>query len=89
MFIKKSQYLALNDHLDELEKENEQLEEQLKQKNINNLVELLDSEEYRYAILVKNYVPIVYNNGRIEKDVRSIKFETQLGNIPILTIEKQ
>lgn len=89
MFIKKSQYLALKDHLDELEKENEQLEEQLKQKNINNLVELLDSEEYRYVILVKNYVPIVYNNGRIEKDVRSIKFETQLGNIPILTIEKQ
>ena len=56
---------------------------------MNNLVELLDSEEYRYAILVKNYVPIVYNNGRIEKDVRSIKFETQLGDIPILTIEKQ
>lgn len=81
MFIKKSQYLALNDHLDELEKK-------LKQKNMNNLVELLDSEEYRYAILVKNYVPIVYNNGRIEKDVRSINFETQLGNIPILTIEK-
>lgn len=89
MFIRKSRYIALNDHLDELEEQNEQLEEQLKQKNMNNLVELLDSEEYRYAILVKNYVPIVYNNGRIEKDVRSIKFETQLGNIPILTIEKQ
>lgn len=89
MFIRKSRYIALNDHLDELEEQNEQLEEQLKQKNMNNLVELLDSEKYRYAILVKNYVPIVYNNGRIEKDVRSIKFETQLGDIPILTIEKQ
>lgn len=92
MFIRKNRYIALNDHLDELEEQNEQLEEQLKQlkqKNMNNLVELLDSEEYRYAILVKNYVPIVYNNGRIEKDVRSIKFESHLGDIPILTIEKQ
>lgn len=92
MFIRKNRYIALNDHLDELEEQNEQLEEQLKQlkqKNMNNLVELLDSEEYRYAILVKNYVPIVYNNGRIEKYVRSIEFESHLGDIPRITIEKQ
>lgn len=81
MFIKKSQYLALNDHLDELEKK-------LKQKNMNNLVELLDSEEYRYAILVKDYVPIVYNNGKIEQGVCSILFESHLDDVPRITIKK-
>lgn len=88
MFIRKRQYLALMNHLDELEQENEQLEVQLKQKHIDNLVELLDSEEYKYAILAKDWFPIVYNDGRIEKGVRSIEFEAHSSDIPRITIEK-
>lgn len=88
MFIKKSQYLALKDNLDELVNENTELEKKLKQKFIDNLVELLDSEEYKYAILVKGYTPIVYNDGRIEKGVRSIEFEAHCDDIPKIMIEK-
>lgn len=88
MFIKKSQYLALKDHLDELVNENTELEKKLKQKFIDNLVELLDSEEYKYAILVKGYTTIVYNDGRIEKGVRSIEFEAHCGEMPKIMIEK-
>lgn len=88
MFIKKSQYLALKDHLDELVNKNTELEKKLKQKFIDNLVELLDSEEYKYAILVKGYAPIVYNDGRIEKGVRSIEFEAHCDDIPKIMIEK-
>ena len=88
MFIKKSQYLALKDHLEELENKNTELEKKLKQKFIDNLVELLDSEEYKYAILVKGYSTIVYNDGRIEKCVRSIEFEAHCGEMPRIMIEK-
>lgn len=38
MFIKKSQYLALKDHLDELVNENTELEKKLKQKFIDNRI---------------------------------------------------
>lgn len=88
MFIRKSRYIALKDHLDELEKENEQRKEQLKQKHMDNLVELLDSEEYKYAILVNDWFPVVYNDGRIEKGIRSVTFEAHCSEIPRITIEK-
>lgn len=79
---------ALKDNLDELVNENTELEKKLKQKFIDNLVELLDSEEYKYAILVKEHTPIVYNDGRIEKGVRSIEFEAHCGEMPRIMIEK-
>lgn len=81
MFIRKSQYRALMDQLNELEKK-------LKQKHMDNLVELLDSEEYKYAILVKDWLPVLYNDGRIEKGIRSIEFEAHCGDIPKIIIEK-
>lgn len=102
MFIRKSQYRALMDQLNELKQENEQLErkltelvnenieleKKLKQKHMDNLVELLDSEEYKYAILVKDLFPVVYNDGRIEKGIRSVTFEANCSEIPRITIEK-
>lgn len=99
MFIKKSQYLALKDHLEEEEKKAIMLQERIdaletlsrlkeKEKASNNIEKLLTKQDYQYAILVKNYVPIVYNNGRIEQGVYSINFESHLGNVPRITIEK-
>lgn len=88
MFIRKSRYIALKDELEDLKKENKQLENKLKQKRMKNLVELLDSEEYTYAILVKDYFPIVYNDGRIEKHIRAISFAANVDEVPRISIIK-
>ena len=45
---------------------------------------------YKYAILVSNEhpYPILVNDGRIEQNVRTIRFESEPGCVPILKIEK-
>ena len=99
MFIKKSQYLALKDHLEEEKKKSIMLQERIdaletlsrlkeKEKASNNIEKLLRKQDYQYAILVKEHTPIVYNDGRIEKGVRSIEFEAHYDEIPAILIEK-
>ena len=80
MFIKKYEYEELKRRVEELERE------KLNDKMEKTLEELL--KEYDYAILVKNYKPTIYNNGRIDEKIRYIKFEAKTRNIPELKIIK-
>ena len=59
-----------------------------KEKASNNIEKLLRRQDYQYAILVKGYATIVYNDGRMEKGVRSIEFEAHCGEMPRIMIEK-
>lgn len=99
MFIKKSQYLALKDHLEEEEKKAIMLQERIdaletrsrlkeKEKASNNIEKLLTKQDYRYAILVKGYTTIMYNNGRMDKNIHSVTFESHVGDVPRITIKK-
>lgn len=95
MFIKRSEYNKLKDSLEEAKRMNERLNNeqrylrrQLKQKNTDDIANQLDSDEYTYAILVRNADVIVYNEGRIEKNIRSISFVADSKSLPTLTIIK-
>ena len=100
MFIKKEKYNKLQVELKEEKKKAIMLQERIdalealsslkeKEKASNNIEKLLKKQGYRYAILVKNYESCeLYNDGRIEKGLRSIGFEAHCGEIPRIMIEK-
>lgn len=84
MFIKRSEYNKLKESLEEAKRINEEL----KQKNTDDIANQLDYEEYNYAILVRDNDIIVYNEGRIENHIRSISFVADFGSLPTLSIIK-
>jgi predicted nuclease with TOPRIM domain len=86
MFIKKYEYEELKKRIEELKEENTKLNAKLNAKMDEKLEKRL--KEYDYAILVKNYKTTVYNNGRIDKRIRCIEFETRPEDIPELKIIK-
>lgn len=100
MFIKKEKYNKLQKELEEEKKKTIMLQEKInaletfnslkgKEKAKSNIESLLRKQGYQYAILVKNYADVkLYNDGRIEKGVRSIDFSSSGGYVPELTIKK-
>lgn len=90
MFFKKKKEIR------DLKKDNEWLQGRIKDlkahieelnKSIKD-VELEKYKDYDWAVLCKDYKLTVINGGKVEKGVRRVKVESNLGIIPTITIEK-
>lgn len=77
------------EQLEKMANEIEGLKSQISYLKIENKAKLEQLlKDYDYAILVKDYKTQLWNDGRFEKRVRQLTFESDSLNLPILNIEK-
>ena len=90
MFFKKKK------EIEKLKEDNEWLQGRIKDlkahiEELNETIKDLELENYNdcdWAVLCKDYKLTVINGGKVEKAVRRVTVESNLGIIPTITIEK-